>query len=319
MEQRQRRCNKKMIRQNTLELIRQTPLVKLDHLSGNMLNLFGKLEFMQPGGSVKDRAAYQIIQDAYEKKKLAKGQLVVEMTSGNMGAGLAVVCKQFGNPFLAVMSKGNSPERMKIIKALGADVLLTEQVDGSQGMVTGKDIAYASEVAKEIAQKENGFYVDQFNNTSGIMAHFNSTGPEIWNELPEIDAYVASIGTGGTFIGTSKFLKSKNKKIKCIAVEPAGAAILKTGKVEKSQHIIQGTGYSLIPPHWDNNLADEILTVTDSEVQKMTNRLSSEQGMYVGYSSGANVIAAIKYANKHQEIRNIVTILCDTGYKYSDL
>ncbi len=308
-----------MIKQNTLELIRQTPLVKLDRLSGNTLNLYGKLEFMQPGGSVKDRAAYQIIQDAYEKKKLAKGQLVVEMTSGNMGAGLAVVCKQFGNPFLAVMSKGNSPERMKIIKALGADVYLTEQVDGSQGMVTGKDIACASQVAKEIAQKENGFYVDQFNNTSGIMAHFNTTGPEIWQDLPEIDAYVASVGTGGTFIGTSKFLKSKNKKIKCIAVEPAGAAILKMGRVENPQHIIQGTGYSLIPPHWDNDLADEILTVTDSEVQTMTNRLSSEQGMYVGYSSGANVIAAIKYANKHQEIRNTVTILCDTGYKYSDL
>jgi len=308
-----------MIRQTTLELIRKTPLVKLDRLSGNILNLYGKLEFMQPGGSVKDRAAYQIIQDGYEKKKLNKGQLVVEMTSGNMGAGLAVVCKQFGNPFLAVMSKGNSPERIKIIKALGADVLLTEQVDGSQGMVTGKDIAHASQVAKEIAQKEKGFYVDQFNNISGIMAHFNTTGPEIWQDLPEIDAYVASIGTGGTFIGTSKFLKSKNNKIKCIAVEPAGAAILKTGRVENPQHIIQGAGYGLIPPHWDNNLADDILTVTDSEVQEMTSRLSSEQGMYVGYSSGANVIAALKYANKQQEIRNIVTILCDTGYKYSDL
>lgn len=308
-----------MIKQNTLELIRQTPLVKLDRLSGNNFNLYGKLEFMQPGGSVKDKAAYQIIQDAYEKKKLAKGQLVVEMTSGNMGAGLAVVCRQFGNPFLAVMSKGNSPERIKIIKALGADVFLTKQVDGRQGMVTGKDIAYASQVAKEIAQKEKGFYVDQFNNTSGIMAHFTTTGPEIWQDLPGIDAYVASVGTGGTFIGTSKFLKSKNKDIKCIAVEPAGAAILKTGRVENSQHIIQGTGYSLIPPHWDKSLADEIVTVTDSEVQKMTNRLTSEQGMYAGYSSGANVIAAIKYANKNQEIRNIVTILCDTGYKYSDL
>jgi len=308
-----------MIKQSTLELIRRTPLVKLDRLSGNMLNLYGKLEFMQPGGSVKDRAAYQIIQDAYKKKKLTKGQLVVEMTSGNMGAGLAVVCKQFGNPFLAVISKGNSPERMKIIKALGADVHLTEQVDGSQGMVTGQDIAYASRVAKEIAQKENGFYVDQFNNTSGIMAHFNTTGPEIWQDLPAIDAYVASVGTGGTFIGTSKFLKSKNHKIKCIAVEPARAAILKMGRVENPKHIIQGTGYSLIPPNWDNDLVDEILTVTDSEVQTMTNRLSSEQGMYVGYSSGANVIAAIKYANKHHEIRNVVTILCDTGYKYSNL
>ena len=125
------------------------------------------------------------------------------MTSGNMGSGLAVVCRQFGNPFLAVMSKGNSPERMKIIKALGGDVLLTEQVDGSSGMVTGKEIEHASQVAKEIARKEKGFYVDQFNNPSGVAAHFNSTGPEIWQDLPEIDAFVATVGTGGLFVGTS--------------------------------------------------------------------------------------------------------------------
>jgi cysteine synthase A len=308
-----------MLKENTLELIKHTPLVKLDKLSSNDVNLYGKLEFMQPGGSMKDRAAYQIIEDAYEGKKLVKGQLVVEMTSGNMGAGLAVVCRQFGNPFLAVMSKGNSPERMKIIKALGGDVLLTEQVNGSPGMVTGEDIEYASQVAKEIARKENGFYVDQFNNPSGVAAHFNSTGPEIWEDLPEVDAFVATVGTGGLFLGTSKFLKSKNKNIKCVAVEPAEAAILKTGKINNPQHIIQGTGYGLVPPHWENSLADDIVTVTDREVLDMTKRLSTEQGLYVGYSSGANVIAALKYAALHPEIKNIATILCDTGYKYSDL
>ena len=308
-----------MIKQNTLQLIRKTPLVKLNRLSDNVANLYGKLEFMQPGGSVKDRAAYQIIQDAYEARKLVKGQWVVEMTSGNMGAGLAVVCRQFGNPFLAVMSQGNSPERMKIIKALGADVLLTDQVDGKQGMVTGKDIAYASQVAQETAQKRNGFYVDQFNNPSGVRAHYQTTGPEIWEDLPEIDAYVASVGTGGTFIGTSRFLKSMNSKVKCIAVEPANAAILKTGSVKNSKHIIQGTGYGLIPPHWDTKLADEIIPVTDAEVEEMTVRLSSEQGLYVGYSSGANAVAALKVARMHKGIRNIVIILCDTGYKYSNL
>jgi cysteine synthase len=308
-----------MIKQNTLQLIRKTPLVKLNRLSGNSLNLYGKLEFMQPGGSIKDRAAYQIIKDAYASKRLEKGQLVVEMTSGNMGAGLAVVCKQFGNPFLAVMSKGNSPERMKIIKALGADVLLTDQVDGTKGKVTGKDIAYASKIGREFAQKNKGFYVDQFNNPSGLKAHFATTGPEIWADLPAIDAYVASIGTGGTFLGTSKFLKSKNTKIRCIAVEPVNAAIIKTGQVKNPKHIIQGTGYSLIPPQWDKDLADEIMTVTDSEVAKMTRKICSEQGLYVGYSSGANVIAALKYAEMHEEVKNIVTILCDTGYKYSDL
>ena len=301
-----------MLKENTLELIKHTPLVKLDKLSTGEVNLYGKLEFMQPGG-------YQIIQDAYEGKKLVKGQLVVEMTSGNMGSGLAVVCKQFGNPFLAVMSKGNSPERMKIIKALGGEVMLAEQVSGSPGMVTGEDIEYASQVAKEIAWKENGFYVDQFNNPSGVAAHFNSTGPEIWQDMPDIDAFVATVGTGGLFTGTSKFLKSKNKNIKCVAVEPAEAAILKTGKINNPQHIIQGTGYGLVPPHWIDSLVDDIVTVTDTEVLEMTKRLSSEQGLYVGYSSGANVIAALKYATLHPEVKNIVTVLCDTGYKYSDL
>lgn len=308
-----------MLKQNTLELIKHTPLVKLDKLSSNDISIYGKLEFMQPGGSMKDRAAYQIIQDAYEEKKLVKGQLVVEMTSGNMGSGLAVVCRQFGNPFLAVMSKGNSPERIRIIKALGGEVLLAEQVDGIPGMVTGKDIEHASQVAIEIAEKKNGFYVDQFNNPSGIMAHFNSTGPEIWQDLPEIDAYTATVGTGGLFIGTSKLLKLMNKNIKCVAVEPAGASILKTGKINNPQHIIQGTGYGMVPSHWDSTLADDIITVSDTEVLEMTKRLSSEQGLYVGYSSGANVMAALKYIAINPEIKNIVTILCDTGYKYSDL
>jgi cysteine synthase A len=174
-------------------------------------------------------------------------------------------------------------------------------------------------VAKEIARKENGFYVDQFNNPSGVAAHFNSTGPEIWQDLPEIDVFVATVGTGGLFVGTSKFLKSKNSNIKCVTVEPAEAAKLKTGKINNPQHVIQGTGYGLVPPHWVSSLADDIVTVTDNEVLEMTRRLSSEQGLYVGYSSGANVFAALKYTELHPEIKNIVTILCDTGYKYSDL
>ena len=307
-----------MIKQGTLELINNTPLVILDQLVPGK-KIYAKLEFIQPGGSVKDRAAYQIIKDAYAKGELKKGQLVVEMTSGNMGAGLAVVCKQFGNPFLAVMPEGNSPERRKILMALGADILLTKQVDGTIGMVTGKDIEYAAEVAKEYAAKNDAYYVDQFNNPSSVSAHYNTTGPEIWSDLPEIEAFVAAIGSGGTFIGTSKFLKSKNKNIKCIAVEPENAAIIKTGTIKSPKHIIQGTGYSLIPPHWDKELADEIITVSDSEVQEMTKLLSQKQGLYVGYSSGANVVASLKYLTTNPDIQYIATILCDSGYKYSDL
>ena len=308
-----------MIKNNTLELIRNTPIVRLDKLTDSKLNLYGKLEYLQPGGSVKDRAAFQIIKDAYDSNKLKKRQLVVEMTSGNMGAGLAVVCKQFGNPFTAVMPKGNSPERIKILKALGAEIILTDQIDGTQGMVTGKDIEYASAIAKQLAKDKNGFYVDQFNSPSSIKAHFETTGPEIWLDLPQIDTFVASVGSGGTFLGISRFLKSQKPNIKCIAVEPEGASILKTGKVDNPKHIIQGTGYGLIPPHWDTKLTDDIITVTNQEVKEMTQKLSYEQGLFVGYSAGANVAASIKYSQINNDVRNIVTILCDIGYKYTDL
>jgi cysteine synthase A len=308
-----------MIKKSTLDLIGNTPIVKLDKIHNLGINIYGKLEYLQPGGSVKDRAALQIITDAYEKNKLKTGQIVVEMTSGNMGAGLAVVCRQFGNPFLAVMPKGNSPERIKILKALGAELLLTDQVDGTPGMVTGKDIEFASEFAKKIADEKNGFYVDQFNNLSGVKAHYRTTGPEILRDLPEIDAFIASIGSGGTFIGISKYLKEQNPLIKCIAVEPENAAILKDGNVKDPKHIIQGTGYSLIPPHWESELADEIITVTDEDVITMTKRLSYDQGLFVGYSSGANVTASIKFAKKNKNIENILTIMCDIGYKYSEI
>lgn len=307
-----------MIVKNVTYLIGRTPLIKLNKISEH--NLFGKLESINPGGSIKDRAALQIIVDAYNKKKLKKGQPVIEMTSGNMGAGLAFVCKQYGNPFTAVVPKGNSPERLKIMEALGAKIVLTDQIDGEKGMVTGNDIDYATDVAKEISSKLNGFYVDQFFNLSGVQAHYNTTGPEIINDLNDIDVFITSIGSGGTFTGVSRYLKSKNPSVKCIAVEPENAAIIKTGKIITSKHIIQGTGYCRIPHHWDNRLADEIITVTDDEVINMTKRLSNDQGLYVGYSSGANVAAAIKYINESESRnKNIVVILFDTAYKYTNL
>ena len=304
---------------STLNLIHNTPLIFLDRISAGLSGkIYAKAEHLQPGGSVKDRAAYQIILDAYENGTLRKGQTVVEMTSGNMGAGLALVCRQFGNPFIAVMSEGNSPERRKILSAFGAEIVLTKQVDGSPGMVTGADISLAMEKAKEIARDRKAFYVDQFNNPSGIKAHFMHTGPEILRDLPQIDVFMASVGSAGTFIGTSKYLKSVNSNIKCISVEPEKAAILKTGKVDDPKHIIQGTAYGLIPPHWDTNLVDDFITVSDQEVMDMKRKLASEQGLYVGYSAAANVVAAKKHLQGQRKDVNIVTVLCDSGYKYGD-
>lgn len=308
-----------MIAESSLGLIARTPLLCLDNLNNGTGRIYGKLEYLQPGGSLKDRAALQVIRDAYSSGRLKKGQLVVEMTSGNMGSGLAMVCKQFGNPFLAVLPVGNSQERLRLIKAFGAEILISKQADGKQGMVTGKDIAIAAELAKTIAKERDGFYVDQFNNNSGLAAHFETTGPEIWDDLSSIDVFIASVGTGASFIGTSKYLKSKNRNIKCIAVEPELAAVLKTGKVRDPKHIIQGTGYGFVPPHWRPELADEIILVSDAEVKQMTNEIALKQGLYVGYSSGANVKAALKYLEKTQSDEEIVVLLCDSGFKYSDL
>ena len=308
-----------MLKGSTLDLITKTPLVRLDKITSPRGEIYAKLEYLQPGGSIKDRVALQIITDAYKSENLKKGQTVIEMTSGNMGAGLAVVCRQFGNPFIAVMSKGNSPERRKILKALGAEIVLTDQIDGEPGMVTGRDIDFAATTAKQIAKERNAFYVDQFNNPSGLQAHFKTTGPEIWEDMNEIDVFVASVGSGGTFTGTSMFLKTKNRNIRCIAVEPENASILKTGKILNPRHLIQGTGYGIVPPLWNSSLADEIITVSDNEVEEMTKRLSSEQGLYVGYSSGANVKAALKYLETNGSDKKVVTILCDYGYKYSEL
>lgn len=285
--------------------------------------LLAKMEYVQPAGSVKDRVALKIITDAYTDGKLGEGQTVVEMTSGNMGAGLALVCGAMGNPFIATMSVGNSPERIRILKALGAEVVLVPQVNGSPGKVTGEDIAAAVEKAKELEAERKAFYVDQFNNPSSISAHYTTTGPEIWNDLSgEVAGFIAAVGSGGTFTGTSSYLKKQDPGIFCAAVEPATASILKKGVVDDPRHIIQGTGYGLVPPLWKPELADDIITVSDGEVAHHTKQLARLQGLYTGYSSGANVCAAIKLLSSgilRSASPTVVTILCDTAYKYSQL
>ncbi len=309
-----------MIKNNILELIGNTPLMELSKIHKGEGRIFVKAEFLQPGGSVKDRAAKKIIELAYANGKLKKGQPVVEMTSGNMGAGLTIVCNFLGNPFIAVMSEGNSPERAKMLKNLAEEIVLTKQVEGKPGKVTGKDIEVATEKAKEIAVDRNAFYVDQFNNDGSILANYEGTGPEIWQSLNgEFDAFVSSVGSGGTFTGCSKYIKSQNEDILCAVVEPEGCEILAGKEITKSEHLLQGTGYSLIPPHWDKSITDVYLSVSDNEAIEYKNLLAEREGLYVGYSSAANVCAAIKLL-KSENIENpdpkIVTILCDTGLKY---
>ena len=279
---------------NALGLIGNTPLVCLNNLLRTSANLYAKAEFMQPGGSVKDRAALQIIQDAYKAKMLQKGQPVVEMTSGNMGAGLVVVCNILGNPFTAVMSVGNSPERKKMLEALGAKVVLTPQKDGSPGIVTGNDIELAVIEAKKISGECGGFYVDQFNNESSVNAHYFNTGPEIFRQLDgKISCFVAAVGSGGTFLGISKFLKQNSQEVKCIAVEPEGSEVLAGKVIKNPKHNMQGIGYGKVVPHWDSTLVDGFMSVSSEEAVYYKRLLAEKCSLHVGFSSAANVCASV--------------------------
>ncbi|MEM1113050.1 MAG: cysteine synthase family protein [Pseudomonadota bacterium] len=308
-----------MLFNNALDMIGNTPLIHLAKVFPGAGRIYGKAEFVQPGGSVKDRAALKIISGAHERGELEQGQPVVEMTSGNMGAGLAVVCNVFGNPFTAVMSEGNSPARVTMLEGVGANVVLVPQVDGAPGKVTGKDIAAATERAKSLNAEVGGYYVDQFNNPASTRAHYSSTGPEIWRDLDgKVSAFVAAAGSGGTFTGTSQFLKEQDASVFCAAVEPEGSRILAGEPVTKPQHLLQGTGYGIPLPHWHSELVDDYLAVTDDEAVEYRDRLARLEGLYVGYSAAANVCAAIKLieSGKLGENPVVVTILCDTGLKY---
>ena len=304
---------------SALDLIGRTPLVALDRLNDGPGRIVAKAEFLQPGGSVKDRAAKAILLAARDDGRLRPGMPVVEMTSGNMGAGLAVVCAALGHPFVATMSAGNSPARARMMEGLGARVVVVPQVDGMPGQVTGADVAAAAEAADRIARDEGGFYVDQFNAVEGIAAHETTTGPEILDQMGgPLDGWVAAVGTGCTFMGVARALKAANPAILCAAVEPEGSEPLAGKKVVKSRHIVQGIGYSRIPPHWDAGLMDMSLTVTDAEVERWHRQLAVTEGLYVGYSAAANVCAATKLlrSGRLREDATVATVLCDTGLKY---
>lgn len=302
----------------TLDLIGNTPLVALDRVHGGPGRIVAKAEFMQPGGSIKDRVAKAIILAARADGRLPPGGTVVEMTSGNMGAGLAVVCAALGHPFVATMSAGNSPARARMMEGLGARVVLVPQVDGRPGQVTGADVAAAAAEAERIAREEGGFYVDQFNAAEGVAVHEATTGPEILAQSGGVDAWLAAVGTGCTFLGVARALKAASPATLCIAVEPEGSAPLAGAPVTKAQHILQGTGYGRVPPQWDAGLMDLGLTVTDAEVEDWRRRLAVREGLYVGYSSAANVCAAARLlgSGRLQPGATVATVLCDTGLKY---
>lgn len=308
-----------MLRASALDLIGRTPLVELGRVHPGPGRIAAKAEFLQPGGSVKDRAARAIVLAARADGRLRPGMAVVEMTSGNMGAGLAVVCAALGHPFIATMSAGNSPARARMMEALGARVVLVPQVDGSPGQVTGADVAAAADEAVRIARDEGGFYVDQFNATEGVRAHEETTGAEILEQTGgRVDGWVAAVGTGSTFLGVARALRAADPATICAAVEPEGSEPLAGRGVAKPRHVLQGTGYGLVPPHWDAALMDLALAVTDTEAEDWRRRLAVTEGLHVGFSAAANVCAAARLlcSGRLGEDATVVTVLCDTGLKY---
>ena len=277
-----------------------------------------KLEYFNPGHSKKDRIALEMIRASRASGLLREGQAVVELTSGNTGTGLAIVCAAYGHPFVAVMSEGNSVERARMMRALGAEVILVSQCEGSQrGQVSGADLARVNECVEQIVTERGAFRADQFQLESNSNAHVCGTGAELLEQTGgQLDAFVEFVGSGGTFTGVSRALKKGLPKVKCYVVEPCGAAILSGAPVTQPNHRIQGGGYSRTLPLFDAGLCDGYLQVDDEEAIATARRLAKDEGIFSGFSAGANVAAALQLL-KNQHSRGVIACLAaDSGLKY---
>lgn len=295
-----------------------TPLVELHRLAAEVKfkgRILAKLEYLNPGYSKKDRIALFIIEEAEKNGRLVKGQPVVEATSGNTGIGLAIVCLLKGHPFAAVMSKGNSSERVKILKALGAEVVLIDQADGGKpGQVSGDDLARVDEAGRKLARERGAFFADQFHNAANTRAQ-EETAREIWEQCGgELDAFLDFAGTGGTFAGCAKVFKEKNAGIRCYVVEPSAAAHLSEGAAG-GRHKIQGGGYCMDLPLINCGI-DGFVKVTDEEAKAAARILARTEGILAGFSSGANLAAAIKLLNGAEKGNTVAFTVNDTALKY---
>lgn len=304
---------------SVLDAIGNTSLVALSRLvPPRSATLLLKLEMENPGGSMKDRIGKQIIEDAERQGRLRPGGVVVELTSGNTGIGLAIACAVKGYQLVAVMSEGNSPERRRILQALGAKLVLVPQAGSSDpGKVSKEDLALVEERTQELTRQLGAFRADQFSNESNPRAHELGTGREIWEQTNgKVTHFVVSVGTGGTFVGVSRALKARNPNVRCYVVEPKGVPFLAGKPVTNSRHKIQGTGYALRPGFWEERLVDGYLTVSDEEAIETARRLAREEGILGGYSTGANVAAALKLLPELPPEALVVTVASDTALKY---
>ena len=297
-----------MIYKNITELIGGTPLVEISGVEGQKARIAVKLEKSNPGGSVKDRIALAMIEDAEAKGVLKPGATIIEPTSGNTGIGLASVAAARGYRIIIVMPETMSVERRQLMKAYGAELVLTEGAKGMKGA-----IAKAEELAKEIP---GGFIPSQFTNPANPEAHRKTTAPEIWEDTDgAVDIFVAGVGTGGTITGIGEYLKSKNPNVKIVAVEPKSSPVLSEGVA--GAHKIQGIGAGFVPEILNTKVYDEIITVANEDAFETGKLIGRKEGVLVGISSGAAVHAAIELAKRPENAgKNIVVLLPDTGDRY---
>jgi len=290
------------------ELIGKTPLLRLKSPEGVKPEILGKLEYFNPGSSVKDRIGLAMISKAEENGDLQPGATIIEPTSGNTGIGLAITAAVKGYKIIFTMPSSMSVERQKILIGLGAEVVLTHPEDGMPGAIKQAEL-----LAKNI---ENSFMPQQFANKYNPEVHYETTGPEIWEDCGgKIDVFIAAVGTGGTISGVGKYLKEKNPNIKIIAVEPTESAVI-SGEA-MGAHMIQGIGAGFIPEILNTDIIDEIIKINSQEAIQTAKELSSKEGVICGISAGANVAAARKVAQQYADKNmRIATIICDTGERY---
>lgn len=302
------------------EAIGCTPLVELSRVTRGLGgSVLAKLEYLNPGASKKDRAALSIIEEAEASGSLQPGQTVLELTSGNMGTGLAIVCAVRGYPFVAVMSRGNSPERARMMRALGAEVVLVDQCEDSiPGEVSGADLERVDTEAQRLAAERRAFRADQFHHDGNRRSHYDGTGPEIWAQSGgRVTAFCDFVGSGGTFGGCTRFFRERDPAIRCFVVEPRGAAALGGETVSEPRHPIQGGGYALPElTQMSGCSPDGYLTVDSDEAIACARRLAAEEGIFAGFSSGANLAAALQLLRGPLPDATVAIVMCDSGLKY---
>lgn len=289
------------IKKNVVELIGNTPIVNVANLNKNV---YLKLEGKNPGGSVKDRAVLGMVLGMEERGELKVGDKIVEATSGNTGIALAMIGRSKGYDVTIIMPESMSVERRSLIKAYGAELILTEAAKGMQGTIDKMNELLATGEYKALAQ---------FDNKDNPNFHYKTTGPEIFNDLSDVDIFVAGIGTGGTISGVGRYLKEQNPNVKVFGVEPAASPLL--NKNTAGPHKIQGIGANFVPGNYDSEVVDEVLMITDEEAFETVRQVSQKEGIMVGISSGANVAAALKLAERYPD-KKIVTVSPDGAEKY---